>query len=59
MRVNLNVPIREKDKAKRLGASWDPARKVWYVENVENLEAFLPWIPDRLKRPSASRPAQR
>jgi hypothetical protein len=54
MRVNLNVPIREKDQARRLGARWDPARKVWYVENVENLEAFLRWIPERLKRPVAA-----
>ncbi|MDN8078862.1 DUF5710 domain-containing protein [Burkholderia multivorans] len=55
MRVNLNVPFREKDRAYQLGARWDAARKTWYVENVENLEAFLRWIPERLKRPSQTR----
>lgn len=54
MRVNLNVPFSEKDKARRLGARWDAARNTWYVENVENLEAFLRWIPDRLKRPTTA-----
>lgn len=52
MRVNLNVPFKEKDSARRLGAQWDAGRRTWYVENVENLEAFLKWIPAHLKRPS-------
>jgi Domain of unknown function (DUF5710) len=51
MRVNLNVPYKEKDEANRLGAKWDLARKIWYVENVENLELFLKWIPEHLKKP--------
>lgn len=58
MRVNLNVPYEEKDKARRLGACWDAARKTWYVENVENMEAFLAWVPAYLKRPGAA-PAPR
>jgi len=45
MRTNLKVPYEEKDTARKLGARWDAARKVWYVENVENLSAFLKWIP--------------
>lgn len=44
MRVNLIVPYSEKDEAKRLGARWDAIRKVWYVENVDNLEKFLKWM---------------
>ena len=51
MRVNLEVPFQEKDQVRRLGGKWDNARKTWYVENVENLEDFLKWIPERLKRP--------
>ena len=39
MRTNLNVPFSEKDAARRLGAKWDLARKTWYVEDMENLEA--------------------
>ncbi len=51
MRTNLNVPYDEKDKAKRLGARWDAARKVWYVENVEHIERFMRWMPKHLLKP--------
>lgn len=27
----LEVPFKEKDEAKRLGARWDPNMKKWYV----------------------------
>ena len=50
MRTNLNVPFEQKDAARRLGAKWDGARKVWFVENVENLQQFLEWIPKHLKQ---------
>jgi Domain of unknown function (DUF5710) len=30
-RIDLKVPFAGKDDAKRLGARWDAARKVWYV----------------------------
>lgn len=49
MRVNLTVSFEEKDKAKRLGARWDPARKTWYIQDVEDLTPFMPWItPTRM-----------
>jgi len=48
MRVNLSVPYRDKDRARRLGARWDSARRVWYVENRENLAPFLRWMPRHL-----------
>lgn len=51
MRVNLIVPFAEKDKVKRLGARWDIARRCWYVEDVEDLTVFLPWMPEHLKKP--------
>lgn len=51
MRVDLLVPYSDKEKAKRLGALWDAARKRWYVVDAENLEAFLKWIPDHQKKP--------
>ena len=44
MRVDLEVPFAEKDEAKRLGARWDLARKVWYVVNVEDLTPFSRWF---------------
>jgi len=59
MRVNLKVPYKEKDAARRLGARWDNARSTWYVESVENLEDFLRWIPERLKRPTKAPSQQR
>ena len=52
MRINLNVPYAEKDQAKRLGAMWDIARKVWYVEDLTNLRPFLKWMPAHLTKPA-------
>ncbi len=46
MRINLATPFAEKDQAKALGARWDAARKVWYVEDVEDLTPFKRWIPE-------------
>lgn len=51
MRTNLNVPYKDSQKVKALGARWDGSRKTWYVQDVENLVDFLPWIDDNLKRP--------
>lgn len=45
MRTDLQVPFAEKDEAKRLGARWDAARKVWYVQNTTELDAFSRWLP--------------
>lgn len=52
LRVNLVVPYSQKDDAKRAGARWDVARKVWFVENVENLQPFMRWMPEHLKKPT-------
>ena len=30
-RIYLNVPFEEKEEAKKLGAKWDPGRKLWYI----------------------------
>jgi hypothetical protein len=51
MRTNLQVPYAEKDLARRRGAHWDKGRKVWYVENVEDLGPFLRWMPAHLTKP--------
>jgi hypothetical protein len=45
MRTNLQVPFSEKDDAKKLGARWDAARKVWYVENKNDMTPFARWLP--------------
>lgn len=57
MRVDLKVPYSEKDRAKKLGARWDSAKRVWYVENKENLAPFLGWMPEHLRKPHKRKPA--
>lgn len=40
----LDVPFKEKDEAKKLGARWEPAKKKWYVENRFDYPKFAKWI---------------
>ena len=46
--IYLNVPFRQKDQAKAVGARWDAMAKKWYVpaELSENLEPFSLWLPN-------------
>jgi hypothetical protein len=44
--MNLQVPFADKDQAKKLGARWDAARKVWYVENKTDMAPFSRWAPN-------------
>jgi hypothetical protein len=44
-RVDLRVPITEKEEAKRLGARWDAHRKLWYVPDGVRAEALQKWVP--------------
>jgi hypothetical protein len=41
----LNVPFAEKDKAKKLGAFWDPEIKKWFVPLGTDSAPFSEWIP--------------
>ena len=45
MRVDLKVPFAEKDEAKKLGARWDAARKIWYVEDKADMAVYSRWSP--------------
>ncbi|MEC5386646.1 DUF5710 domain-containing protein [Uliginosibacterium sp. H3] len=45
MRFNLKVPFAEKDAAKALGARWDAASKLWYVEGKADMAPFAKWSP--------------
>lgn len=56
MRTNLKVPFKEKDTVRRLGAKWDNARKTWFIEDVDDIKPFLPWIDEKLKQPTKSEP---
>lgn len=40
----LDVPFSEKDKAKSLGAKWNPKLKKWYVLEPKNYFKFKKWI---------------
>jgi ribonuclease HI len=40
-RVYLNVPYERKDRAKELGAKWNPHKKKWYCEDPENIQLLL------------------
>jgi hypothetical protein len=53
MRLNLRVPFAEKDEAKKLGARWDPALKVWYVVDMSDSAPFLRWSPSPAQEQSA------
>lgn len=44
-RINLQVPFSEKDEAKRLGARWDPDKKVWYISEGMPITPFQNWLP--------------
>lgn len=45
MRLNLKVSFAEKDEAKKLGARWDAAQKIWYVEGKADMVPFAKWSP--------------
>lgn len=44
-RIDLNVPYKQKDEAKRLGAKWDSTKKVWYVPDGLDPSPFQVWLP--------------
>lgn len=45
MRINLTTPFSERDQVKALGARWDAAKKLWYIQDVADLEPFQRWMP--------------
>ncbi|WP_425499989.1 DUF5710 domain-containing protein [Propionivibrio limicola] len=54
--MNLKVPFAEKDQAKKLGARWDAARKIWYVEAMADMSPFAKWSPSPHDGSNASPP---
>ncbi len=44
--MDLNVPFSEKDEAKRLGARWNPQRRIWYVPPGVDPRPFARWRSD-------------
>ncbi len=43
----LNVPFKDKERAKELGAKWDPDIKKWFIPPGVSKESFSQWIPDK------------
>jgi multidrug efflux pump subunit AcrA (membrane-fusion protein) len=41
----LNVPFADKDRAKALGAQWQPDKKLWFVAAGRDLTPFSTWLP--------------
>ena len=39
----IDVPYREKDEAKKLGAKWDKDQKCWYIPKGEDIAKFDKW----------------
>ena len=56
MRTNLKVPFAEKEEAKKLGARWDAARKIWYVEDKADMAPFSKWAPSPHETSGAAEP---
>ena len=44
-RIYLNVPFPAKERAKGLGARWDPLARKWYVSDKVQLGPFEEWLP--------------
>ena len=57
----LDVPFKDKDQAKALGARWDVAAKKWYVPDGREVSLFNAWLPSDLKqgRLSPAPPSER
>jgi len=48
--IFLKVPFKEKEKAKRLGAKWDPVAKAWYLPEGVNPNSFSQWLPEHVAK---------
>lgn len=51
MKVMLNVPFADRDEAKRLGCRFASAAKRWFIEDPDDMQPFMRWMPDHLKAP--------
>ncbi|WP_244814136.1 exodeoxyribonuclease VII large subunit [Caballeronia sp. Lep1P3] len=48
MTTYLEVPFKEKDEAKALGARWDAGARKWYVPEGTEVALFTAWLPTSL-----------
>ena len=52
-RLYIDVPFKEKDIAKSLGARWDRQQKSWYVPSGFDTSPFIQWFPSGEASPIA------
>ncbi|MGJ0629902.1 DUF5710 domain-containing protein [Xenorhabdus bovienii] len=45
LRIDLNVPDDEHEKARKLGAHWDVTAKIWFIYNDVDPTPFMNWLP--------------
>ncbi|WP_340621555.1 DUF5710 domain-containing protein [Xenorhabdus siamensis] len=45
LRIDLNVPDEEHEKARKLGAHWDAAAQIWYIDDRFDPTPFMHWLP--------------
>ena len=50
----LNVPYKEKNAAKEVGAKWDGREKRWYAPEGADLNKLATWLPGKEQEPVAS-----
>jgi len=56
-RTYLNVPYKEKDDAKALGARWDRKEQSWYVPPGADATPFAKWTQGTAQQPAQARTA--
>jgi hypothetical protein len=44
-RIDLAVPYAERESVRRLGARWDPGRRLWFVPPECDATPFARWLP--------------
>ncbi|MCC8367795.1 hypothetical protein J8V57_16205 [Xenorhabdus sp. PB61.4] len=45
LRIDLHVPDDEYETVRKLGAHWDAAAQIWYIDGSFDPEPFMQWLP--------------
>ena len=54
-RLYIYCPYQDKEKAKKIGARWDPYKKSWYLTNKATFDQLTTWKPSKtIEKPSKS-----
>jgi antirestriction protein ArdC/phage/plasmid primase-like uncharacterized protein len=54
----INVPFKEKEQVKALGAKWDKGQQSWYVPAGIEIEKFAKWLPESNQQQTVSNQRQ-